>query len=89
MAWINAHKRFGPGGRGAIHNQGIGSFEYPVGSAEIIRLVKKMVETGKAQGPVNQMIEAVAIADAADEAMKSGTSQPILVIKSFPEISIQ
>lgn len=80
---------FGPGGRGAIHNQGIGSFEYPVGSAEIIRLVKKMVETGKAQGPVNQMIEAVAIADAADEAMKSGTSQPVLVIKPFPELTIQ
>ena len=80
---------FGPGGRGAIHNQGVGSFEYPVGSAEIIRLVKKMVETGKAQGPVNQMIEAVAIADAAEVAMKSGTSQPVRVKKPFPKITIQ
>ena len=62
---------FGPGGRGAIHNQGVGSWEYPQGAAEILRLIKKMMETGKAQGPVDQMIEAVAIADTAEVAMKA------------------
>ena len=77
---------FGPGGRGAIHNQGVGSFEYPQGSAEILRLIKKMVETGKTQGPVNQMIEAVAIADAAEEAIKSG-SQSFQVVKPIPKIN--
>ncbi|MEN8228848.1 MAG: Gfo/Idh/MocA family oxidoreductase [Bacteroidota bacterium] len=77
---------YGPGGRGAIHNQGVGSWEYPQGSAEILRLVKKMVETGKPQGPVNQLIEAVAIADAADVAMQAGTSQLVKVVRPIPKI---
>ena len=64
---------FGPGARGAIHSPGIGDWEFPEGSAEILRRVKKMVKTGKPQGPVEQMIEAVAVADAADEAI--GTNQ--------------
>lgn len=77
---------YGSGGRGAIHNQGVGSWEYPQGSAEILRLVKKMVETGKSQGPVNQLIEAVAIADAAEVAMKSDEIQPIQITKPIPQI---
>ncbi len=77
---------FGPGGRGLIHNQGIGSWEYPYGSAEILRLIKKMVETGKPQGPVDQMIEAVAIADAADVAMKSANGVPVGVAKPIPKM---
>jgi len=80
---------YGTGGRGAIHNQGVGSWEYPQGSAEILRLVKKMVETGKAQGPVNQLIEAVAICDAAEEAMKAGETQPFQVVKPFPKMNIE
>lgn len=71
---------FGPGARGAIHAQGIGDWEFPQGSAEILRLVKKMVETGKPQGPVNQMIEAVAIADAAEAAIKAGATQPFEMV---------
>ena len=35
-----------------------------------------MVETGKSQGPVSQMIEAVAIADAADAVIKSAATHP-------------
>ncbi|MEN8229397.1 MAG: Gfo/Idh/MocA family oxidoreductase [Bacteroidota bacterium] len=77
---------FGPGGRGAIHNQGVGSWEYPKGAAEILRLVKKMMETGKPQGPVNQMIEAVAIADAADIAMESANGVPVRVAKPIPKM---
>jgi predicted dehydrogenase len=77
---------FGPGGRGAIHNQGVGDFDYPRGSAEILRLVKKMVETGKSQGPVNQMIEAVAIADAAEAAMKAGPTQAFQIVKPIPKL---
>ena len=63
---------FGPGGRGAIHSPGIGDWEFPEGSAEILRRAKDMVITGKPQGPVDQMIEAVAITDAADEALVTG-----------------
>ncbi len=80
---------YGPGGRGAIHNQGAGSWEYPQGSAEILRLIKKMVETGKTQGPVNQMIEAVAIADAAEAAMKSGETQPFQILKPIPKMNLR
>ncbi len=80
---------YGTGGRGAIHNQGVGNWDYPRGSAEIIRLVKKMVETGEAQGPVNQMIEAVAIADAADAAIKAGTTQPVQIIKPIPNMNVK
>ncbi len=78
---------YGSGGRGAIHNQGVGSWEYPQGSAEILRLVKKMVETGKSQGPVDQLIEAVAVADAAEAAMKAGEMQPFKVEKDIPHIN--
>jgi len=80
---------FGPGGRGAIHNQGVGDFDYPRGSAEILRLVKKMVETGKSQGPVDQLIEAVAIADAAEAAMKAGETKPFKVEKDIPHINLK
>ncbi len=80
---------YGAGGRGAIHSPGIGSWEYPQGSAEILRLIKKMVETGKPQGPVNQMIEAVAIADAAEKAIKSGDTQSFQIVKPIPKINIK
>ena len=80
---------YGPGGRGAIHNQGAGSWEYPQGSAEILRLIKKMVETGKTQGPVNQMIEAVAIADAAEAAMKAGETQPFEIVQPVPNLNLK
>jgi hypothetical protein len=80
---------YGSGGRGAIHNQGVGNWDYPRGSAEIIRLVKKMVETGKSQGPVNQMIEAVAIADAADDAMKAGQTQAIQIVRPIPQVILK
>ena len=46
-----------------------------------------MVETGKPQGPVNQMIEAVAIADAAEEAMKAGTTEPFQIVKPVPKMN--
>ena len=45
-----------------------------------------MVETGKPQGPVDQMIEAVAIADAADVAMKSANGVPVGVAKPIPKM---
>ena len=77
----------GPGGRGVIYSQGIGDWEFPQGSAEILRLVKKMVETGKPQGPINQMIEAVAIADAADAAIKSAETQPLEMVKQVPNLN--
>ncbi|MEN8229398.1 MAG: Gfo/Idh/MocA family oxidoreductase [Bacteroidota bacterium] len=80
---------YGTGGRGSIHSQGVGDWDYPRGSAEILRLVKKMVETGEPQGPINQMIEAVAIADAAEAAIKAGTTQPFEIVQPLPEISIK
>jgi hypothetical protein len=80
---------YGSGGRGAIHSDGIGSWDYPRGSAEILRLIKKMVETGKPQGPVQQMIEAVAIADAAEAAMKAGPNEAFKVARPIPKIKTE
>ncbi len=80
---------YGSGGRGAIHNQGIGDFDYPGGSAEILRLIKKMVETGEPQGPVNQMIEAVAVADAAEAAMKAGETKAYAVMEPLPKLNTE
>ena len=80
---------YGSGGRGAIHNQGVGNWDYPRGSAEILRLIKKMVETGKPQGPVDQMIEAVAIADAVDAALKAGETEPFEIVKPFPNLNLK
>jgi len=80
---------YGSGGRGAIHNQGVGDWDYPRGSAEILRLIKKMVETGKSQGPVNQMIEAVAIADAVEAAINIGETKQFKVEKEIPSINLK
>ena len=68
---------FGPGGRGAIHSSGLGDWDFPRGSAAILRLVKTMVETGQPQGPVDQMIEAVAVADTAERAIQSGQAKSV------------
>ena len=72
---------FGPGGRGAVHSPGMGDWDFPQGSAEILRLVKRMVETGEPPpGPTNCMIEAVAVADAADRAIETGEPQAVEAI---------
>ncbi len=50
---------------GAIHSPAFGDFEFPYGAVKILRMIKKMVNTGKSQAPCEEMIECIAIATAA------------------------
>lgn len=65
------------GAKGAIHSGPIGDFQFPFGSAEILRRVKKMVETGKPQAPYEEMVECIAVIEAARIAQKTGTRAQI------------
>ena len=58
--------------KGAIHSGQIGDYEFPWGAAEILRKIKRMVRTGKAQAPVEEMLECIAIAEAGRLAQETG-----------------
>ena len=57
--------------RGAIHSPPIGDFEFPYGAAKILETVKEMVETDEPKGPLDEMVEGVAIATAARLSQKT------------------
>jgi len=61
---------FGP--LGAIHSPNLGDYEFPWGSAEILRLVFQMVRSRCSPVPYEEMIENIAVADAARRAQVSG-----------------
>ena len=66
---------YGP--NGAIHSPPLSDFEFPFGAARILRFVKEMVQSGQ-NPPISQdMLEAVAIPEAARAAQQSG--QPVAV----------
>ena len=50
--------------KGPVHSPQIGDFEFPWGSAEILRKIAKMVETREPQAPYAEMLEGIAIATA-------------------------
>jgi predicted dehydrogenase len=58
--------------KGAIHSGQIGDFEFPWGAAEILRLIKRMVRSGRAPFPYEEMLECLAIADAGRLAQRVG-----------------
>jgi len=60
------------GDKGAIHSGQIGDFEFPYGAAEILRKIRRMVRTGRAQVPREEMLECIAIAEAGRKAQKAG-----------------
>jgi len=49
---------------GAIHSPNLGDFEFPYAVVEILKMIKKMVKTGKSQVSYEEMIECIAIATA-------------------------
>ena len=51
--------------KGTIHSPPIGDFEFPFAAAKILRLIAKMVRTRKPPVPYDEMVEPVAIAEAA------------------------
>jgi predicted dehydrogenase len=58
--------------RGAIHSDQIGDYEFPWGAAAILRKIRRMVRTGKAQAPQDEMLELLAIVEAGRMAQKNG-----------------
>lgn len=69
-AWHGAFYLNAVGNLGAIHSGPIGDFAYPAGSAEILRLIKKMVRTGKPPVPYDEMLENIAVATTARKALR-------------------
>lgn len=57
---------------GAIHSPGIGDFEFPYGAAAILEKVKSMVQTGVSPVPRYEMLENIAVAEAARLSQKTG-----------------
>jgi predicted dehydrogenase len=61
---------FGP--KGAIHSGPLSDFEFPFGAAEILKITREMVLTGEMPAITYDMVEGIAIAEAARTAQKSG-----------------
>jgi hypothetical protein len=57
---------------GAIHAKPIGDPEFYTGTRRIVKLFKKMLDTGKPSVPYQQMLEPIAIMEAARIAQKEG-----------------
>lgn len=57
---------------GVIHSPGIGVREFPSGSAAIVHMFRKMIDTGKPPIPYEHILELVAIIEAARIAQKTG-----------------
>ncbi|MBI4025501.1 MAG: Gfo/Idh/MocA family oxidoreductase [Verrucomicrobia bacterium] len=58
--------------KGAVHSEGIGDFQHPWSAAEILRRIKRMVRTRRPQASHDEMLEGIAIAQAARLAQKTG-----------------
>lgn len=56
----------------ALHSPAVGDFEYPYGAIKILEKIKKMIATGKPQAPYEEMMENIAVADAARIAQATG-----------------
>jgi predicted dehydrogenase len=61
---------FGP--QGAIHSGDLGDFQFPSGTEVILELCKEMVRTRKPPVPYVEMLENIAVADAARKSAESG-----------------
>jgi len=51
-------------GNGVIHSPPFSDYDFPWGCIEILKKIKKMVETRQPQVPYEEMIECIAIANA-------------------------
>jgi len=61
---------YGP--EGAIHSPQIGDFVFPWGAARNLEIAKQMVRTGRPPVPYSEIIENIAVAEAARKAQKLG-----------------
>ena len=66
---------FGP--EGAIHSPPVGDLEYPEGAAKVLEMCKEMVRTRKPPVPYDQIIENIAVLEAARRAEQEGRRVPL------------
>lgn len=55
---------------GAIHSDRVSDFEFPWGVVEIVKKIKKMVETRTPQAPYDEMVENIAVGTAARKSLE-------------------
>jgi predicted dehydrogenase len=72
QVWHCAFHASAYGPNGAIHSAPLSDFDFPFGAARILRIVKTMLQSGQSPSINQDMLEAVAIAQAARAAQQSG-----------------
>ena len=72
--WHCAFHASAYGPEGAVHSPPMSDFDFPFGAAEILRQVRDTLRTGKPSEGTVDMIEGVAIAEAARLAQREGRS---------------
>ena len=70
--WHCAFHASAYGPQGAIHSPPLSDWDFPFGAAAILRIVKEMVQTRRSPAIIGDMLEAVAICEAAREAQATG-----------------
>jgi len=60
------------GERGRVNSIELGDWQFPEGAAEILKLARHMVRTGKSPVSGEEMIECIAVAEAVQRALKLG-----------------
>ena len=70
--WHCAFHASAYGPQGAIHSPPLSDWDFPFGAAAILRIVKEMVQARRSPAIIGDMLEAVAICEAAREAQATG-----------------
>ncbi len=68
------------GTKGVVHSPPLNEWEFPHGAVEITRQIKQMVVEEKGPVPDDEMIEVIAVVDAARQSLQEG-GQPVYVQK--------
>jgi predicted dehydrogenase len=79
--WHCAFHASAYGPKGAIHSPPLSDYDFPFGAAEILKIVRNMVHTRQTPPITQDMVEGIAIAEAARAAQESGTSVDVDVIE--------
>jgi predicted dehydrogenase len=67
-----------------IHTMPLGDFEYPLGTAVIIRKIKQMVETRRTPEELTDMVEAIAVVEACKKSEATG-GKPVQVAEFYKQ----
>lgn len=65
------------GSRTDIHTLVLGDRQYPHGTAEILRVIHRMLETGQTPSELDDMVEAIAVIQAAKKSQQTGQAERI------------